>query len=164
VDAVIEEEEAYAFYLLDQAADLTSSYSAAMPVAIVANSAQATKLTRFLANEVGYTPTVVIVNDNPPQEYRKDIVKGITGLESGFKPNVEFEIDSYRIREILKKSNYRLLLASSHEKWYAADQKVGHLTVTFPSGDRMIITRSYAGYAGGVALMEDILSKFLVPY
>ncbi len=164
VDAVIDEQDRESFFELDLAADMTSSFSAALPFALVANSGQAIKLTRFLANEGGFLPVVVIVNDNPPEEYRDRIIKDLSTLESGYKPEVIFEVDTYRIRQLLSKRVFRLLLASSQERYYAADNRLLHLSVSYPAGNRLIANRTYAGYLGGLTLLEDVISLIIAPF
>jgi len=57
-----------------------------------------------------------------------------------------------------------VLLASSMEKGFAEDAQVPiYLSISFPIYDRLILERSYAGYHGGLALVEDIVSKYVVP-
>jgi len=57
-----------------------------------------------------------------------------------------------------------VLLASSQERFLAEDLKAGHISVSFPVNNRMIISRTYAGYRGGITLVEDIMSLFLNPF
>jgi len=56
------------------------------------------------------------------------------------------------------------LLASSLETFLASPEfSAIHLTVSFPSYDRVILERSYAGFSGGLILMEDVMSKYAGP-
>lgn len=164
IDSVLSEEERNAYQELDISGDMTTMLSSSLPFAVVANSATALGITRFLANEAGFTPTAIIINDNPPHDARERIAEELRNLESGLTPNIAFEVDSYKIREELKKSDFKLLLASSIEKYFASDIKAGHLSVSFPAYDRLVVGRSYAGYRGGTTLLEDILSKYLMPF
>lgn len=164
IEQVISDEERDAYQELDIMGDTIAMFSPALPFAIVSNSASAIGLTRFLANEAGFTPTVVIISDNPPEEVRETITQELSNLSSGFKPKIIFEADSWKIREYLKQSNFRLLLGSPIEKHFALDRKLQYLSVSFPANDRLVVGRSYAGYKGGTAIVEDILSKFLMPF
>ncbi|MFB3764761.1 MAG: nitrogenase component 1 [Methanotrichaceae archaeon] len=164
VDSVIQNEERETYKYLDLAADMTTTFSSALPFAVISNSANAIKLTRFLANEAGFTPSLVVIDDNPPLEVRDTIIGYFNGLASVIPPKIIFEVDSYKIRQELKKTNFNLLLSSSQERYFAADLKAGHLTASFPTANRMYITRSYAGYRGGITLLEDVLSIFINPY
>lgn len=164
IDEVIKEEEKQAVLDLDVAGDMVSVYEAALPVAIVANSTTSLQLSRYLANEPGFTPTTVIITDNPPEQVRKQIHAGLGSLATGLKPKIIFEEDSYHIKNELKNTHFNVLLASSQERFLAEDLKAGHISVSFPVNNRMIISRTYAGYRGGITLVEDIMSLFLNPF
>jgi len=133
--------------------------------AVVADSGTAVGITRFLTNEVGYLPDKVIIADGAPEESREAIVRELTeNLECIAKPEVIFEEDSHLIRENLKSGNSLVLLASSLENPIASELgAVIHVTVSFPSFDRLILDHNYAGYRGGLTLMEDIVSKYCGP-
>lgn len=78
---------------------------------------------------------------------------------------MHFETDSCKIREILGRYKLVMIYASSQEKYLAQNEWQSlHLSVSFPSWDRVIVERSYAGYRGGVVLLEDILSKGVMPF
>lgn len=130
-------------------------------LAVVADSATAVSITKFLANEIGYLAEVVIIVDDPPEEYRAGILRELKdNIESVFKPEIIFEPDSHRIRQKLTGRNFLVLLASSLERYIAPDLGAAiHLSISFPCYDRLLLERSYAGYHGGIALMEDIVGK-----
>lgn len=132
---------------------------------VVADSGTAIGITQFLVNEVGYLPDKVIIADGAPEESWEAIVQELTAnLESIAKPEVIFEEDSHRVRENLKSGNSLVLLASSLENPIASEfGAVIHVTVSFPSFDRLILDHNYAGYRGGLTLMEDIVSKYCGP-
>ncbi|MDQ1255392.1 MAG: nitrogenase molybdenum-iron protein beta chain [Euryarchaeota archaeon] len=133
--------------------------------ALVADSNSAVSITKYLANEVGYLPDIIQITDNPPEEARELINEELTtGLETPAWPEIVYEVDAYRIRETLKDRNFMFLLASSLETFIAGPEfSAIHLTVSFPSYDRVILERSYAGFSGGLTLMEDIMSKYAGP-
>jgi nitrogenase molybdenum-iron protein beta chain len=133
--------------------------------AVVADSGTAVGITQFLTNEVGYLPDKVIIADGAPEESREAIVQELTeNMECIAKPEVIFEEDSHLIRENLKSGNSLVLLASSLENPIASELgAVIHVTVSFPSFDRLILDHNYAGYRGGLTLMEDIVSKYCGP-
>lgn len=164
VESIILTQEREAYYELDLAGDVCSTYASALPFAIIAGSATAVGITRFLTNEAGFTPTLVIINDDPPADIRPEIIKRLQGMESGISPKIIFEVDSYYIRKHLKQSNYKVLLASSQERYLAQDERAVFVSVSFPANDRMIIRDTYAGYGGGIAMIEDIMSRFIQPY
>ncbi len=86
------------------------------------------------------------------------------GLETPAWPEIIYEVDAYRIRENLKDRNFLFLLASSLESYISGPEfNALHLTVSFPSYDRVILEHNYAGFSGGLALVEDIMSKYAGP-
>ncbi|MFA6373683.1 MAG: nitrogenase component 1, partial [Methanothrix sp.] len=132
---------------------------------VVADSGTAVGITQFLTNEVGYLPDKVIIADGTPEENREEIFRELNeNLECVVKPEVIFEEDSHRMRERLKRGNSLVLLASSLEGPIASEFGcVIHVTVSFPSFNRLILDHNYAGYRGGLRLMEDIVSKYCGP-
>lgn len=164
LNKVLGNEERDTYQDLDSGGDITTMLSSSLPFVIVADSSYAVGITKFLANEAGFTPTRAIITDNPPEDVKENVRNELENLESGLKPDVFFEVDSYKIREILKKTYFRLILSSSMDKYIVDDLRVGqHLSIAFPTRDRLVISRSYAGYRGGSALLEDIISKFVLP-
>jgi nitrogenase molybdenum-iron protein beta chain len=163
VQKYVAAQERQAYYDLDIAGDVCAQFAPALPFAVVANSATSVGLTRFLANEASFTPVIVIVNDDPPLEVRETILNRLKGFEANIDPKVFFEVDSYSIRKLLENSYFRVLLASSQERFKAAELNQIHVSVTFPSFDRLVVNDTYAGYGGGISLLEDFLSKFIQP-
>lgn len=163
-EKVIAEEERKAYLELDIAGDVCAQFATSLPFAVVAGSALATGITRFLTNEAGFTPMIVIVNDDPPHDVRGAIEERLQNLENGIAPKVVFEVDSYKIRNHLKKTFFRVLLASSQERFLAQEERQIHVSISFPANDRLVVRDTYAGYGGGITLLEDFMSKFIMPY
>ncbi|HWQ20892.1 MAG TPA: nitrogenase component 1 [Methanotrichaceae archaeon] len=165
VEKVIADEEWRTYRFMEYIGDALAIGLPHPYIAVVADSGTAVGVTKFLANELGYLAEVVVVTDNPPEEVRPKIVRELTdNIESPFKPEIVFEADSFKVREKLKDRSYLVLLASSLEKGFAEDTQVPiYLSISFPIYDRLILERSYAGYHGGLTLIEDIISKYVGP-
>jgi nitrogenase molybdenum-iron protein beta chain len=163
VKKYIRDREKWAYFQHDIAGDVCAMFAAALPFAIAANSSIAVGIVRFLANEAGFTPVIVIINDDPPLDAREVILNRLQEI-GGTRPKVYFEADSYAVRKLLSEEYFRMLLASSQEKYMAQEANQIHLSVTFPSYERLIVNRTYAGYGGGTALLEDFMSKYVQPY
>ena len=84
------------------------------------------------------------------------------GLASAVKPKVVFETDSHKIKLLLEQHSLQLLLASSLEKHLPKGEAV-YLSVSFPIFDKLVVDRTYAGYRGGVTLMEDVTAQYAGP-
>ena len=163
VEAVVKTEEWDAYNTAEYFGDLLVIGLPNAYFGVIADSGTAIGLTRYGTNEIGLLPELVIVSDNPPEESHENITRLLTeGLASGIKPKVIFETDSHKIKLILQKHTLQLLLASSLEK-HLPRGDAGFLSVSFPSFDRLVLDRSYAGYRGGLAFMEDAGSQFCGP-
>ncbi len=165
VEKVIADEEWRIYRFMEYVGDALAIGLPHPYIAVVADSGTAVGVTKFLANELGYLAEVAIITDNPPEDVRPQIVRELTdNIESPFKPEVIFEADSFHVREQLKNRSYLVLLASSLEKGFAEDTHVPiYLSISFPIYDRLILERSYAGYHGGLTLIEDIVSRYVGP-
>jgi nitrogenase molybdenum-iron protein beta chain len=165
INKVIEDEEKKAYRYSEY---LSEAFMISVPHAylgVVADSRTAIELVKYTTNELGWNPEIVIITDNPPEEYRDSIVRNLTeGLEGVVIPEVVFEIDSHKIRLELNKHTLQVLLASSLEKYIAEEELSSiHLSIAYPVYDKVIVDRSYAGYRGGIALFEDLTATFAGP-
>jgi nitrogenase molybdenum-iron protein beta chain len=133
--------------------------------AVAADTSKAIGVTQFLANEVAYLPEIVIITDDPPESAREEILRQLSeGLETVTKPEVIFESDAHLIREKLKGRSFLFLFGSSLEKHIAGPEfNAIPITVAFPSYDRLILDRNFAGFRGGLSLMEELVSTFCGP-
>lgn len=162
VDPVVEREERHAYRFQEYTADLAMMSLPHAYAGIVADTPTAISLTRYASNELSWLPELVIVTDDPPDELREEIRRHLTeGLESVVKPKVIFEHDSHLIRLALREHTLQVILASSLEKHIAVDElNAMQVSVAFPVYDRLIVDRTYAGYRGGLALLEDVAFKY----
>jgi len=165
VEKVTYEEERHTYRFVEY---MSEPFMISLPHAyygVVSDSSNAIGAVRYVTNELGWLPEVVIVTDNPPEEFRDYIEKQLTeNLEGVITPKVIFEIDSHRIRQILQKYTLQVVLASSLEKYIAQEElDAMHLSISYPVFDKVIVDRAYAGYRGGIALFEDLSSTFASP-
>ncbi len=114
-------------------------------------------ITRYLTDEVGQLPDIVIITDNPPEEYKEGIINAITSSEEiQFTPDIIFEIDSFKINQLLKDRPFLNLYASSLESVIKGELETTHVTVSFPSYNRLVLGDNYVGYDGGLNLIQDL--------
>ncbi|HEY0196524.1 MAG TPA: nitrogenase component 1 [Methanobacterium sp.] len=164
VKRVIEQEERRIYRLIEYAGDAILIARPHAYFALVADSNAAISLTNFLVNEIGLLPDIIELTDNPAEEYRENITKALTeNLESASSPEIVFEPDSYQARENLRGRPFQFLFASSLEANSTAELDTIHITVGFPSYNRVVLDSSYAGYNGGLRLIEDFTSTFVGP-
>ena len=165
VEEFIAKEELRTYRFIEYSGDMLLIVYTHAYFAVVADSNTAISITNFLVNEIGLLPDIVQLTDNPPEEYREDIIKALTeNLESITLPEIVFEPDSYEAREKLRNRPFQLLFASSLESPTALSElEALSVTVGFPAYDRVVLDDSYAGYHGGLRLIEDYMNNFAGP-
>lgn len=101
VEEVIKNEERRTYRLIEYSGDMLLVARPHCYFAVVADSNTAINVTNFMVNELGYLPDIIQLSDNPPEEYRKGIIKALTeDLESTSLPEIIFEPDSYEQKKI----------------------------------------------------------------
>lgn len=165
VEEVIDREERRVYRFFEYGGDAHMLVRPHPFFAVVADSGTAIGLSRFLINELGYLPDIVQITDDPPEEIRDEIIRHLTeNLETPLSPEVIFENDSHLIRQNLNNRPFMFLFASSLEapialpEWGALP-----ITVAFPTLNRLILNRTYAGFDGSLTLFEEIISSFVGP-
>ncbi len=73
MEKVIAAEEHRAYRFTEYMADIAMMALPHAYTAIVADTGTAIGLTRYGSNELGWLPEVVIITDDPPEEFRADI-------------------------------------------------------------------------------------------
>jgi nitrogenase molybdenum-iron protein beta chain len=165
IERVIAQEERSAYRYAEYMSEMFMISLPHAYYAVVADSRTAVEFVKYGANELGWNPEVVVITDNPPEEFREDIVKLLTeNLEGVVTPKVFFEIDAHKTRLILKNYTLQVILASSLEKYIVRkEHEAEHLSVAYPVFDRLLVDKSYAGYRGGFAFYEDLSANFAGP-
>lgn len=140
---------------------------------VVGDSNYSTAVTRFLADEIGWVPVLTQCTDilTPEEE---DRIKQNLSQSSTSDVHVVFDTDGSRAPEHLKEVwdenrhgiyansfSPSFVIGSSLERATAEQLGAGHLSVSFPVSNRVIINRSYTGFKGGLTLAEDILSVLI---
>jgi nitrogenase molybdenum-iron protein beta chain len=165
IERYIEIEEQNVYRYMEYLAEL---FMIAMPhayAAFVGDSRTVISMLRYSTNELGWNPSLAIVTDDPPIECRETITALLTqNLEGINVPDVLFEYDSHHIRNALKERGLQVILASSLEKYIArSENEAHHLSISYPVYDRLVVDRCYAGFRGGIALLEDMSHAFAGP-
>ncbi|MBQ3795080.1 MAG: hypothetical protein II842_02160 [Butyrivibrio sp.] len=140
--------------------------------ATVTNSNYAIPLGEFLYKELGWHQEDTFVTDQLKPIKKRALVKAFD--ETDFGSKLTLDTDTQRISRTLNKTRPRnqgqrywdnktpfFLLGSSLDRATAAEVGGVALPVSFPLSSRLITTRGYAGFRGGLALVEDIYSTLL---
>ncbi|MDP4144036.1 MAG: nitrogenase component 1 [Bacillota bacterium] len=165
IDKFIKEEEERFYDYLQSTIDFLTENRCTFPNKFytIADSIYSLGITRFLVNELGLTPNVQYVIENPSEKYLDFIEKEFKNLSEDFEVKVSFENDGGKIHtEILEryhKPKGTLILGSSWEKSLADEIKGILLYVSLPINHKIVVNKTYVGYDGGLNLVEDIYSK-----
>lgn len=162
VESVIDGHEKYFYYLIERYADLFLENRVINKQFSVVGDAQYTlAITKFLVNDLGLVPATQFVTDDTPKEFQDAIKAEFQNLNFGLKADVVFDSDTYKIHDSIKNHDYHgypLILGSYYEKELSDILKGNYLNISWPVQDKVVLDDFYAGYTGGIRLIEDIYS------
>ena len=141
---------------------------------IIGDANYAPALTAFVSQELGWLPLLVVVTDQIQEEKREGFLENFSGVLESADRTVVFETDASQVADHLfdrwprpdGTRYYRALspafvLGSRLDKDFADGIGAGHLSVSYPVSNRVVLNRGYAGYYGALNLTEDIFSSIL---
>ncbi|HOQ37908.1 MAG TPA: nitrogenase component 1 [Acetivibrio sp.] len=173
-DKMIKKHQARYFSYIERIADVYNDLDLQRYAIIVGDSSYAQALARFLSDDLGWIPELVVITDILTDEQKEIVRERFTNFESGLKPKVVFDTDTSSVkrhfRDVWPNNNgsryYNsfspaFILGSSFEKDLADELKVPHLSVTYPISNRVVMDRAYAAYDGAIRLTEDIFSALV---
>lgn len=171
VEKLIKEEQARYYGYLERVADVYSDLDLQRYAAVVGDSNYTQALARFLADDLGWLPELVVVTDFLTGEQQDKVKSNFTGYESGLQPEVVFDTDASNVGRYIARHwgqsggqkyfegfNPGFIVGSALERDVSDKLGVPQLTVTYPISNRVVLDRGYAGYTGGLRLTEDLLS------
>ena len=164
-EKVIDEEENKFYSYFTSLADFFGEYKSKLPseLYVVADSLYAIGTANYLINELGFIGKGVYVVDDPSPENEERIKKIYADTTDEYKDILIVEADGglieKDIREKIGDSKKALILGSQWEKFIADDTKNLSVYLSAPSNHTVILNRTYAGYTGGLRLLEDAYSS-----
>ncbi|GAB6393130.1 MAG: nitrogenase molybdenum-iron protein beta chain [Treponematales bacterium] len=174
VDAAAAGERAVYYDYLSRAADIYNDADLQRYAVVVGDSNYAPAITRFVSDELGWFPELVMVTDGLDDERRAAVAARFAGLNSGLEPLVRFDANASALKKYLREAwprnrNSRyydgmspaVIFGSTFEREAAAEFGFPLIPVSFPLTGRCVMNRAYAGFRGGLSFTEDALS-FLV--
>lgn len=165
VEKVIKEQEDRYYYYIERAADVILE-TRLLPrrFITIADSIYNLGVSKFLINDLGLIPEKQFVTDNAPEEYQQDITKEFSSFSNDIVAEVVYSNDGGSIEGNLREIKYRsrpLIIGSGWDRVVAKDIKGYQLSIATPVTDKMVLSKSYVGYEGGLRLTEDIYSVVL---
>jgi nitrogenase molybdenum-iron protein beta chain len=171
--AVKRQTRAYYGYI-ETLADSFSDMDLQRYAVVIGNANYATALPRFLADDLGWLPELVVYTDQLEDEAKPALVRRHDRIAEPLRPKVVFETDSEQIvrhfRELVPEGDgarYQhrfspaFVVGSSLDRRFATTIGAAHLSVSFPVANRAVLDRGYSGFSGGLRLVEDLLGTIV---
>ena len=170
VAKIIAEEKKRYYGYIERLADVYNDLDFQRYSVVVADASYAQALTKFVADDLGWLPELVVITDLLSEEEQRLVEARFAGLTSGIVPKVVFDSDTSSVVKHFNKVWPRnnndkyynafspaFVFGSSLDREFAESLGASHLSVTYPVSNRVVLDRAYAGYSGALRLTEDIL-------
>jgi nitrogenase molybdenum-iron protein beta chain len=122
---------------------------------------------KFLLNELGIIPAKQFIVDDTPEVFHESIRKHFAEISEFRSSEVDFIIDGGKIHEEIRRGRHdsrALILGSGWERDIAKEIGADLLIVSVPVFYRLVLNCGYAGYTGGLRVIEDIYDRVLDTY
>jgi nitrogenase molybdenum-iron protein beta chain len=158
---IAREEKEYYLYLRDFAtfyAGCTSQYQLPSHLVVVSESAYNLAVTKFMADQLGLLPGRQVITENPPEEFRDVIRAQYRDLADGVSAEVAFAEDGYLIHQTIREADFTgqlpIVFGTTWEGESAREIGAPLVEIGYPTTDEVVLSRSYVGYRGALALIE----------
>jgi nitrogenase molybdenum-iron protein beta chain len=161
VDAYYEEIDNLATFLLE------FRYGLPNHAHILHDAGYVASLSKFLLHETGIVPKEQFITDNTPEKFKEQIKTDIASTSDKRVIPVIFEPDAGLAQEAirnLKHGGRGLIIGSGWDKELAKEKNYDFLSAAAPSPYRLVLTTNYAGFSGGLRVIEDIYNNALATY
>ena len=172
--AVIAEETGDFYHYFNRISDAYSDIDLQRYTVVVGDTAYAISLTDFVSKQLGWLPYLVVVTDQLSEEQKLEVLDRFTGVVESPATTVVFENDTSEVSKHFSErwprpdgSRYyrpfspAFVLGSRLDKDFADSIGAVHLSVAYPVSNKVVMNTGYAGYHGGLHLVEDIYSTIL---
>ncbi len=124
-------------------------------------------LSKFLLHEVGIIPKEQFITDGTPDRFQEEIRADLKSTSDKRDIALYFEPDAGRAHQLLRKIKHNgrgLIIGSGWDKELAKEKGYDFLSAAIPSPYRLVMTTNYAGFSGGLRVIEDIYHMVLSTY
>ncbi|MGF7429227.1 nitrogenase component 1 [Thermoanaerobacterium thermosaccharolyticum] len=169
VESFIKKEEEKFYSHIERTADFMLEFRYGLPRRFytILDSTYSLGFSKYLLNELGIIPAKQFIIDDTPEEFKESIRQQFKNISELRSADVEFMTDGGMIQEIIRNDenkNRALILGSGWERDLARELNADLLIVSVPIGYRLILNCGYAGYNGGLRVIEDIYDRVLNTY
>jgi nitrogenase molybdenum-iron protein beta chain len=105
--------------------------------------------------------------DNTPESFQEQLKAELKATSDKREIPLIFEPDAGRAQEIIRgfsHSGRGLIIGSGWDKELAKEKDYDFLSAAVPSPYRLVLTTNYAGFTGGLRVIEDIYDTVLATY
>jgi nitrogenase molybdenum-iron protein beta chain len=165
----IEQEEKAFYEEIDNLASFLLEFRYGLPnfVHIVHDASYVLGMAKFLLHETGIVPKELFITDNTPEKYQDEILETAKTISSKRDIPVTFQSDAGLAGQAILETRHPgrgLIIGSGWEKDIARKRGYDFLSAGNPTPYRLVLTTNYAGYTGGLRLIEDIYNGTLNTY
>ncbi|MDF2505717.1 nitrogenase component 1 [Clostridium sp.] len=170
VEKLIENENENYYKYIERISDVYADSDFQHYAVVVGNANNTISITRFLHEDLGWIPKFSVITDELNDNQKKSLNEGFKKINGSKETELIYQTDASKIQEYLtniikphKSEKYYdtlsplFVLGSSWEKDFSKSVGAKTLTVSYPILNRAILDRGYAGYSGGLHLVEDLL-------
>ncbi|MDR1532221.1 MAG: hydrogenase [Clostridiales bacterium] len=162
------ESEAY-YEEIDNLATFLLEFRYGLPnhVHILHDAGYVLGLSKFLLHETGIIPKEQFVTDNTPPEFQDELRRYLAAASAKREIPLYFEPDAGAAQEIIRKLSHAgrgLIIGSGWDKELAIEKNYDYLSAALPTPYRLVMTANYAGFTGGLRIIEDIYNSVLATY
>lgn len=174
INQLIQDEKRQFYSYLERLADVYNDLDLQRYAVIVGDSNYTQALTRFLADDLGWLPELVVITDLLAETEQQRVAARFGDYLSPIKPELVFDSDTSSVKRHLSNHwpqnhnqryydgfNPAFIIGSAFERDLAESLGTPHLSVTYPISNRVVLDRAYAGYSGALRLTEDLLSALV---
>ncbi len=166
------EGELYRYYqYVDRASDVIADTDFQNYAVVINNSTEALPYALYLDNEIGWLPEYIFITDDLKDYQKKAIQERFDAENFSNRPELVFETDTFKIQQHITQNNPQFrsetyydtlspvfVLGSTIDRKLAQVLGGNYLNTAFPVISRIIINHTYAGFNGGLALLEDLIT------
>lgn len=171
IEQVIADELEDYFGYVEKVADAYNDLDLQRYTVVIGDANYSPALARFLAEDLGWLVELAVVSDPLSEDLRPPVYQRFAAIEQSIAPKVVFEPDTGEILQHLRaiwpvdqNDKYfdartpSVVVGSALDRELAQTIGADHLSVTYPVSNRVVFDRGYAGFTGGLRLVEDLLT------
>lgn len=168
-EAFIKREEEKFYMHIERTADFMLEFRYGLPRRFytILDASYAIGFSKYLLNELGILPAKQFIIDDTPEEFQAAIAEQFKNISELRSAAVSFSVDGGAIQEEIRTDvhkNRALIVGSGWERDLAKEIGADLLIVSVPVAYRLVLNCGYAGYNGGLRVIEDIYDRVLDTY